>query len=176
METSSVDTSQRFSSHPYSSHHFSSHPTSSLISSLLSSHFISHISSYRLGLYCPQLSHNAHCPPLSHNADCPTLSHNAHCPPLSPNADTTSHPKYCSQILQGITHSLADTVDNPEYLIVDVVYQPQQKTKKRHAFDAYHNPWWKGTYLDFPFNPSGADSSLKLGTPSRGCCPSGKWL
>jgi hypothetical protein len=113
-----------------------SHP----ISTLLSSHFISHISSHRLGLYCPRLSHNAHCPPLSHNADCPTLSHNAHCPPLSHNADTTSHPKYCSQILQGITHCLADTVNIPEYLIVDVVYQPQQNTKKRNAFDVYYNP------------------------------------
>ena len=32
----------------------------------------------------------------------------------------------------------------------------------------------EASHLNFPLSPSGADSSLLLGIPSRGCSPSGK--
>jgi hypothetical protein len=94
-------------SHPiplhFVSHPNSSHPIDLFTSHLIPSHLISlcSVSSHRRGLYCPPLSHNA---------------------------DTTSHPKYCIQILHGITYCLDDTVTNPKYLTVDVVYQPHQHT------------------------------------------------
>jgi hypothetical protein len=82
-------------SHPiplhFVSHPNSSHPIDLIPSHLISSHLISlcSVSSHRLGLSCPPLSHNAGT----------TSRLGLYCPPLSHNAGTTSHPntafKFC---------------------------------------------------------------------------------